>query len=69
MYIKKMRFLLAVILVLSLSFTCHHAQAKDKPVEIDLSKPDRSEVLEEIAKHTGLTKDVVELVYAEQADV
>ena len=69
MDIKKVRFIAVVILALSLSFTCHYAQAKDKPVEIDLSKPDRSEVLEEIAKHTGLTKDVVELVYAEQADV
>jgi|GEM_PF-4873427 len=40
-----------------------------KAVEIDLSKPDQSEVLEEVSKFTGLTKDVVELVNEEHAEL
>ena len=36
---------------------------------IDLDKPDQSEVMEEVAKFTGLTKDVVELVNEEHAEL
>gem|GEM_PF-2552871 len=62
---RRFWLLSAVVLAFSLFLNCHYAQA----VEIDLSKPDTSEVMEEVAKFTGLTKDVVELVNEEHAEL
>ncbi|HHT9134321.1 MAG TPA: hypothetical protein ACFYD2_05405 [Candidatus Avalokitesvara rifleensis] len=73
MYINKIRFLSAVLLVISLSFTCNYAQAwwgttsttpKDKPVEID-GPPDTSEMLEELSRFTGLTSDALSAIMEE----
>lgn len=65
--VKMRRFWLlsAVVLAFSLFLNCHYAQA----VEIDLSKPDTSEVLEEVSEFTGLASDVVGLVHEEHAEL
>ena len=73
MYIKKMRFLSAVLFVLSLSFTCNYAQAwwgtsttpNDKPAEIDLGPLETSEMIEEVSRFTGLTSDALGAVMEE----
>lgn len=62
-------WLLSAVAIVTIALLSIQEGYCGKAVEIDLSKPDQSEVLEEVAKFTGLTKDVVELVNEEHAEL
>lgn len=67
---KMRRFwLLSAVAIVTIALLSVQEGYCGKAVEIDLSKPDQSEVMEEVAKFTGLTKDVVELVNEEHAEL
>jgi len=69
MYLRRAWLLVAVLTALSLTVSLSQEGYCGKAVEIDLSKPDQSAVLEEVSKFTGLSSEVVGLIHEDTAEL